>query len=437
MPRPQAVLVFSVQDRRYTGSKYPWLARWRIDGRDRSKSFRTKAEAERYRSSLLAATHHGEPFDPTTGEPASWLPSVADELRVHTWVRRWLADQWVEWAPRTRASAIEAMVRFVVATLDASPHDDEALRRYLSVSLRPDADNPDQVTERWLALHSIELRQLTRGRCADVERALGLGLQGQRLSASTSSRFRKLAHACIQAAVHMELLASDPWPPRTHGRSQRKAARISKKIDAAALPDPATMVRAIEAIVTQQPGSHKYRVMTAISYYAGLRPSEVVMLRASALTLPKEGWGTIDVREADVDFDEPGEPKTGPRRVPIPPVLVGFLRNWLDQHPGLAPGDLIFRTRNDRRPTQSNWGRAWRRALVSVGHRPLRVYDCRHTAATTWLRAGVPLAEVARRLGHSVETLVSTYVGALPDDEQIGNQRIEAALSGGDVSNAA
>jgi integrase len=38
----------------------------------------------------------------------------------------------------------------------------------------------------------------------------------------------------------------------------------------------------------------------------------------------------------------------------------------------------------------------------------MRVYDCRHACATTWLRAGVPLGEVARRLGHSVETLVTT-----------------------------
>lgn len=51
----------------------------------------------------------------------------------------------------------------------------------------------------------------------------------------------------------------------------------------------------------------------------------------------------------------------------------------------------------------------------------MRVYDCRHAAATTWLRAGMPLGETARRLGHSVETLVSTYVGALDDEEQVGN----------------
>lgn len=72
--------------------------------------------------------------------------------------------------------------------------------------------------------------------------------------------------------------------------------------------------------------------------------------------------------------------------------------------------------------------RALKRAYEIVGHPRMRVYDCRHAAATTWLRAGVPLRTVAMRLGHSVETLVSTYVGALEADEAIANERIDAAL---------
>lgn len=40
----------------------------------------------------------------------------------------------------------------------------------------------------------------------------------------------------------------------------------------------------------------------------------------------------------------------------------------------------------------------------------------------------MPLGETARRLGHSVETLVSTYVGALDDEEQIANRRIDTYL---------
>lgn len=64
----------------------------------------------------------------------------------------------------------------------------------------------------------------------------------------------------------------------------------------------------------------------------------------------------------------------------------------------------------------------------------MRVYDCRHATATTWLRAGVPLGEVAKRMGHSVETLVSTYVGALDGDEKLANERIQAVLGPKNVS---
>lgn len=151
------------------------------------------------------------------------------------------------------------------------------------------------------------------------------------------------------------------------------------------------------------------------------------MLRPCVLDLPEAGWGRIDVVEADVDFDEPGEPKTGRRSVPIPAELVDVLRQWLAD--GYFTSDqLIFRSPNGGLPSASNWGRAWRLALAKVGHDRLRPYDCRHFAATTWLHAGVPLGETARRLGHSVDTLVSTYVGALQGDEQVANDLIDRYL---------
>ena len=205
-------------------------------------------------------------------------------------------------------------------------------------------------------------------------------------------------------------------------------ARTKRSVDVRALPGPAVRAAAIDAIVTHQPGSRAIRVMTAVAYYAGLRPSEVVMLRVRSAVLPTDGSGRVEATEADISFDEPGEPKTGPRSVPIPPVLVAMLREWVEQNNLTDPERLLFRTRNDTRPSGSNWIRAWHHALESVGQKPLRVYDCRHAAATTWLRAGMPLAETARRLGHSVETLVSTYVGALDDEEHIANQRVDTIL---------
>jgi integrase len=425
----QEIRIWGVQDRRgHARTARPWVVRWAVDARERGKAFKTKDEAEAFRSELLVAKRNREPFDPDTAEPRSWSPSSAD-LKVHVWARRWLAEQWPEWQPRTRTSAIEALTRFIplvtASRADPAPND---VRSYLTTTLVPGADvNADDPHEQWLDRSMCTLTALNREVLATVDTALGVGVAGKPLSPATAGRYRKVARACVRRAVELDILDRDPWPPAPKGRRHRRATRIRKAVDVRMLPDPTTMRRALDSIVTHQPGSRKYKAMTAVAYYAGLRPSEVVMLRPKALTLPASGWGRIDVTEADPSIDEPGEPKTGKRSVPIPQQLVEILRNWLDSH-DFAPDELIFRTRTGRRPTASNWSRAWRRALRSIDHKPLRVYDCRHAAATTWLKAGVPLGEVARRLGHSVETLVSTYIGAMEADEELGNERIGSVL---------
>lgn len=423
-----AVAVFSVQKRKGERHRRPWIVRWRLEGRDHSRAFRTRAEADRYRTGLLRSHEHGEEFDPVTGEPSSWLP-VEGELQMHTWASRWLEEQWQEWQPRTRDSAVEALARFVaLAAPENAPPPPTSIRSHLSTWLRPGVPSEDVEASNWLDAWSMPLSQLDRPLLAEVDRRLALRDDGGLLAPSTAGRYRKVSRACLRRAVELGVIDADPWPPPPRGRAQRKSNRARKSVTIRSLPDRATMEKIIGAIASHQPASRTYQLMTSVAYYAGLRPSEIVMLRAGALTLPAAGWGRINVTEADISFDESGEPKTGPRSVPIPPNLVTALREWVDAH-AMGDADLLFRTRNGRRPTASNWARALQRAAHQVGAPTMRVYDCRHAAATTWLRAGAPLGEVARRLGHSVETLVSTYVGALDGDEAITNDRIELALS--------
>jgi integrase len=425
----QTVKVYGVQDRRSTAqAKLPWVVRYTIDGRHRSKSFRTRTEADRYRGSLLQAVQAGDRFDVTSGEPESWQPALRD-VGVHDWARRWLGEQWSEWQPRTRTSATEALARFVTLAVEPTVKPPDGLRVYLYTALAPGTESArDARFEKWMGRHCLTLGELDRDRIAVIDRKLALKLDGSPMAANTANRIRIVARACVQAAIDAGAVSADVWPQRSKTRARRKVARTKRSVDVRALPGPLLMAAAIDAIVTHQPGSRAFRVMTAVAYYAGLRPSEVVMLRVASTVLPAEGWGRLEVTEADISFDEPGEPKTGPRSVPIPPVLVAMLAEWIDQNDLTDPERLLFRTRNDTRPSGSNWIRAWHRALAAVGQRPLRVYDCRHAAATTWLRAGMPLAETARRLGHSVETLVSTYVGALDDEEHIANQRVDTLL---------
>ena len=281
----------------------------------------------------------------------------------------------------------------------------------------------------WLEQWCLQLGQLTRPILAVVDQRLVVKVDGEPLGPATAGRFRKVSRACIRRAFELGIIDADPWPPPPRGRSKRKATRVKRTVAIRNLPDPATMARVIDghpqppAGQPGVPGDDRSRLLRRPPAVGGgdapsqgARPSE-------------GGWGRIDVTEADVAFDEPGEPKTGPRSVPIPPQLVEVLRPWVDEHE-FAADDLLFRTRNGLRPRASNWSRALHRALRESGCPSLRIYDCRHAAATTWLRAGVPLGEVAKRMGHSVETLVSTYVGALAGDEALANERIEAALAG-------
>ena len=54
----QEIRVRSLQDRRsHQRTRKPWLVRWAIDGQPFSLSYRTKSEADRYRSRLLVAQH--------------------------------------------------------------------------------------------------------------------------------------------------------------------------------------------------------------------------------------------------------------------------------------------------------------------------------------------------------------------------------------------
>ncbi|MFQ5556518.1 MAG: site-specific integrase, partial [Acidimicrobiales bacterium] len=109
----QDVKIYGLQHRaRSERTKRPWIVRWSVEGPQHSRSFRTRVEADRFRSFLVEAQRRGEPFAIDSGEPESWEPRAGD-VRCHEWARRWLAEHWDEWQPRTRASAVEALARFV------------------------------------------------------------------------------------------------------------------------------------------------------------------------------------------------------------------------------------------------------------------------------------------------------------------------------------
>ena len=98
------VRVFAV--RRRPGRK-AFEVRWRVAGRDRSRSFMTRALADSYRAELVRAARRGQAFDPATGEPAAWVTP-----EPVTWYRHAMAYAEMKWprlAPHSRADLADAL----------------------------------------------------------------------------------------------------------------------------------------------------------------------------------------------------------------------------------------------------------------------------------------------------------------------------------------
>lgn len=186
----------------------------------------------------------------------------------------------------------------------------------------------------------------------------------------------------------------------------------------------------------------------AVMYYAGLRPAEAVALRESNCQLPSAGWGTLELDQTLpvttkkwTDHGQRHDPRglkqrdpDATRLVPVPPWLVTILRAHVDEF-GTAPDGRLFRNERGGIIGSTTYSRVWEEArqfaltpaqVVS----PLagRPYDLRHAALTTWLNAGTPAAEVAKRAGNSVEILLRRYAGCLDKQADAVNRRIEEAM---------
>ena len=204
--RPNSeVRIWSIVDRRgASGYKArPWVVRWKVDGNQFSRGHRTRSEADHFRSGLLAAQRNGERFDGTSGEPLSWAAS--GEIKIHDWVRRWVGEQWPEWQPRTRNSAVEALSRFVPLVVRSGSPPADGLRIYLVRALRVDGEGQDDRLEAWMNRWCLDLSDLDRQLLATVEQKLVTGLDGKPLAQTTASRYRNTAKGCIQRAVDLEL----------------------------------------------------------------------------------------------------------------------------------------------------------------------------------------------------------------------------------------
>ncbi|QYC38139.1 site-specific tyrosine recombinase XerC [Nonomuraea coxensis DSM 45129] len=440
---------------RNESSKTPsYVVRWKVGGRQKSKTLRTKAHAENLLSDLRQAAKRGEPFDMETGLPLSMLQAKSART-VLDFVRAYVEMKWPHMAAKSRDSMSDALATALPALVKDKPGrpDAEMLRTALrKYALLPEGKRPVPPADmqraiRWLEGASLDLADLGEAKTVRLALdAIALRLDGKAAGANTVRRKRAVLHAVLEYAVELEELSANPLH-----RIKWKPPKTTETVDPRIVVNPRQAQELLTAVtyVGRRGRGRRLMALFACMYYAALRPAEVIALRMDDCDLPAAGWGRllIDVSRPEVNtqwtdtgdaHEERGLKHRGRddvRPVPIPPALVKIIRDHIAEF-GLGPGGRLFQSERGGVIASTAYTEVWQEArklalTPAQVASPLarRPYDLRHAAVSLWLNAGVPAPEVAERAGHSVDVLLRVYAKCVDGHQEIANRRIDDALA--------
>lgn len=450
--------------RRNKSSKRPsWEFRWVTAGKEHSASRRTKTLAENFRSQLTEAARNGEEFDVDTGLPDSMAKPVQEAEPTRTVLavaQEYVVKRWPHDPPNTRDGISDALSTVMPALVKKEQADvprpkelRTALRSY--ILLPPDKrPEPSPLFTRvmtWLESASLPITGLDDAKVArDALDALALTLDGKAAKPNTVKRKRAAFHTFLEYAVEIRELGANPlhkvkWKPPKSSDLVDPRVVVNQKQARALLEAAATVGDSGQG----RGRGRRLWPMFACMYYAAMRPAEVIGLRESDCNLPKKGWGRLtlaksrpetnrkwtDSNDAHEERGLKHRAEAEVRPVPIPPVLVAILREHIRTH-GTGEDGRIFRSERGKPVASTAYTEVWKQARVLAltpeqVASPLaaRPYDLRHAAVSLWLNGGVSPTEIAKRAGHSVNTLLSVYANCVAGQDKIANRRIEEILA--------
>ncbi|WP_219460012.1 tyrosine-type recombinase/integrase [Nonomuraea rhizosphaerae] len=442
-----------IQQRTNCGTS-SYVARWRVAGKERSKSFRTKGLANAFMSDLRQAAKAGEEFDVATGLPVSMLAPESCGPSFLQFAQAYVLGRWNTSAARTRetdAYALLTLVPVLVADAPRRPAMEE-LREVLKIHVllpegrRADLTSSQAAALSWLERASLPLSEL--GEAYVLRRALdavSATFAGTPAGANTVRRKRAVLHHLLEHAVEQKVFSSNPLDG-----IKWTVPRAVTAVDPRTVVNPAQARQLLDAVpqVGRKRGA-RLQALFACMYYAALRPEEAADLRLRNCTLPASGWGLIVLEKARPQgtkrWTNSGETHESrslkhradkeTREIPIPPVLVAMLREHITTY-GTAKDGRIFSTGTGGTYSSSAHSYVWqetRKLALSpaqiASSLAARPYDLRHAAVSLWLNAGVPAVEVAKRAGHSVDVLLRVYAKCMDGQQEQINGKINDALS--------
>lgn len=333
-----------------------WRVYHREGNRQRSKTFPTKADAERYDGEVKRKKLEGQP-----------IPRRQDAPTFEELAREWfttrtdLADKTVE----TYAAAIQNHVL---------PHLGH------------------------LRVHGSEIRPRTLAEWQRERLKAGAGVASIRIAGQVLSQI--LDYAVFPA----ELLEGNPAARLKPPKERPKQARILTALEVERLRR--TMINRDDT------GS---ATLISILAYVGIRPQDALALEWTHIStelqvIQKNTDGKI------LPGSKTGQAYK--RRVNLPDPVAADLESWRVES-GKPTDGLIFPRSSDgkswRDTDYRNWrARAFSRTTAEAGLGRMKPYDLRHTCASLLAAAGWNHLEIAAQLGHTPATSIRIYQHLIP-----------------------
>jgi integrase len=297
-----------------------YYVRWKVGSRLWEEPYRTAAQADSFRSSLLTAARNGEPFSLATGRPVSWL-RTSNDMNWYEFACAYTDMKWKSAAAKYRKSIARALTAATPAMFTVTTRgkpDDADIRRALlrwGFNTKQRAILPADVEPvlAWVADNTAMLSTLTEPtnarRLLDTATTL---LDGRNAAPTTARRHRMILANAMDYAMELKLLDGNPVR-----QLKWKALKISGGVDRRCVVNPRQARALLEAVRGQEPSGPRLVVFFGVMYYAGLRPEEAVNLRKGDVTLPpmrwnkatkqwdlplqKDDWGELHFRQASPD----------------------------------------------------------------------------------------------------------------------------------------
>lgn len=360
--------------------KTAWRVKYWVNGRDRSKQFKSRRAATRF-AERLDTVRAAEIKDIVDGKG----PTVNE-----------ICDRWLAACARGRDGH--------------PPLDPETVvfyRGHVENYIKPQ-------------LGSLSLGRLSR---ADV-RGFREGLLETDLSRATCKKILTTLRTAVRFALDEGEIASDP----SAGVTVRLSGRARRRVEIPSKEGVAAMLAAADRLAasSNKQVAHtwaRYCPLVYLLFYAGLRLSEARGLERDAVDVAMR---TVTIRQRADRRGRIGDPKSaqGHRNIHIPDACARRLESWLEAH----RHPLVFATAAGR-PIDGNniRKRCWEVVCKEAKVPQLPIHSARHFFASRQIELGADAREVSELLGHADPGFTLRVYGHLFKDRDARKRREQRA----------